>query len=41
VVDVVVVVDGRELSWSAFGRLWSTVEGWSFRLEIVNGTEDG
>ncbi|MBU1690836.1 MAG: hypothetical protein KJ958_00545 [Gammaproteobacteria bacterium] len=36
----VVVVDGREISWDDFGRLLMTFEGWQFKLEIRDISED-
>lgn len=34
------VIDGRELSWEAFGRLLSGYEGWQFKLEIADRTDE-
>jgi hypothetical protein len=28
------IIDGREIAWEEFGRMWKTFEGWQFRLEI-------
>lgn len=36
----VIVIDGRELTWEEFGRMLLSFEGWQFRLEIVDRTED-
>lgn len=36
----VVVIDGREFSWEQFGRMLLSFEGWQFRLEIVDRTEE-
>ena len=36
----VIVIDGRELSWAQFGRMLLAFEGWQFRLEIVDRTEE-
>lgn len=36
----VLVIDGREVSWEEFGRMLTTFEGWQFRLEIVDRSED-
>ena len=33
-------VDGRELSWDEFGRMLMTFEGWQFKLEIRDKSED-
>lgn len=36
----IVVVDGREISWDDFGRMLMTFEGWQFKLEIRDISED-
>jgi hypothetical protein len=36
----VVVIDGREFTWEAFGRMFLSFEGWQFRLEIIDRTEE-
>ena len=36
----VVVIDGHEFSWEQFGRMLLSFEGWQFRLEIVDRTEE-
>jgi len=36
----VVVIDGRELTWEEFGRMLLSFEGWQFRLEIIDRTEE-
>ena len=36
----VVVVDGREISWDDFGRMLMTFEGWQFKLEIRDISEE-
>ena len=35
-----VVVDGKDFSWEDLGRALSSLEGWQFRLEIKDPTED-
>ena len=35
-----VVVDGRELPWDDLGRMLMTFEGWQFRLEIRDMSEE-
>ena len=35
-----VVVDGREISWKDFGRMLMTFEGWQFKLEILDPSEE-
>lgn len=37
----VVVIDGREMSWRQFGEMWQSYEGWHFRVEMVDPTEEG
>ena len=34
------VIDGREVSWRQFGRMLMTFEGWQFRLEIRDRSEE-
>jgi hypothetical protein len=34
------VIDGREFSWEEFGRMMMSFEGWQFRLEIRDKSED-
>ena len=36
----IVVVDGREISWEQFGRMLMTFEGWQFKLEIRDKSEE-
>lgn len=35
-----VVVDGREVSWEDFGRMLMTFEGWQFKLEIFDPSDE-
>ena len=35
-----VVIDGREISWDQFGQMLMTFEGWQFRLEILDRSEE-
>lgn len=35
-----VLIDGREISWEAFGRMWMTFEGWQFRLQILDPSDE-
>lgn len=35
-----VVVDGQEISWEEFGRMISAYEGWQFKLEIRDRSEE-
>jgi hypothetical protein len=37
----VIVIDGREFRWEQFGRMLLSFEGWQFRLEIVDRTDEG
>jgi hypothetical protein len=34
------IVDGREITWEEFGRMWMTYEGWQFKLEIRDKSEE-
>jgi hypothetical protein len=34
------VVDGREITWEAFGRMLKSSEGWNFKLEIYDKSEE-
>jgi len=35
-----VVVDGQEISWEEFGRMLSSLEGWQFKLEILDRSDE-
>ncbi len=34
------VIDGREVSWEQFGQMLMTFEGWQFKLEIKDRSEE-
>jgi hypothetical protein len=34
------VIDGREISWDQFGQMLMTFEGWQFKLEIKDPSEE-
>jgi hypothetical protein len=34
------VIDGREISWKQFGRMVMGFEGWQFRFEIGDRSEE-
>ena len=34
------IIDGREVSWEQFGRMLMTFEGWQFRMEIVDLSDE-
>lgn len=36
----VLVIDGRDVSWEELGRMLMTFEGWQFRMEIRDRSED-
>jgi len=36
----VVVIDGREVSWAEFGRMVMTFEGWQFKLEFRDMSDE-
>ncbi|WOD14469.1 DUF7686 domain-containing protein [Paraburkholderia kirstenboschensis] len=35
-----VVVDGKEVSWNDLGRMLMSMEGWQFRLDIADPSEE-
>ena len=35
-----IVIDGKEISWNQFGRMLMTYEGFNFKLEIFDRSED-
>ena len=35
-----IVVDGKEIAWDEFGRMLMTFEGWQFKLEIRDKSEE-
>jgi hypothetical protein len=35
-----VVIDGQEISWEKFGRMISSYEGWQFKLEILDRSDE-
>jgi hypothetical protein len=35
-----ITIDGRDISWSEFGRMLMTFEGWHFKLEIRDKSEE-
>jgi hypothetical protein len=36
----VLVIDGRDVSWEELGRMLMTFEGWQFRMEIRDRSEE-
>ena len=36
----ILVIDGREITWEEFGRMLMTFEGWQFKLEIRDLSEE-
>ena len=34
------VIDGRDVSWEEFGRMLMTFEGWQFRIEIGDRSDE-
>jgi hypothetical protein len=34
------VIDGRQVSWEEFGRMHMTFEGWQFRMDIRDRSEE-
>lgn len=35
-----VVIDGQKVSWEEFGRIMLTYEGWQFRMELIDRSEE-
>ena len=35
-----VVIDGREISWEEFGEMLMTFEGWQFKMQIADPSDD-
>jgi len=35
-----VTVDGRQITWDEFGRVVMSFEGWQFKLEIRDKSEE-
>ena len=35
-----VVVDGQEISWEKFGRMIRSFEGWQFKLELLDRSDE-
>ena len=36
----ILIIDGREVTWQEFGRMLTTFEGFQFKLQIVDKSED-
>ncbi len=36
----ILVIDGRKVKWEDFGRMLMTFEGWQFRLNILDNSEE-
>ena len=34
------VIDGREVTWEQFGRMLMTFEGWQFKLELLDRSDE-
>ena len=34
------VIDGKSVTWEEFGRMLMTYEGWLFKIEIYDGTDE-
>ena len=34
------IIDGREIGWEEFGRMLMSFEGWQFRLNIADKSEE-
>lgn len=36
----ILVIDGKEVKWEEFGRMLMNFEGWQFRLNILDKSEE-
>ena len=36
----ILIIDGRKITWEEFGRMWMTFEGFQFKLEIRDKSEE-
>lgn len=36
----VLIIDGKEITWEEFGQMLTTFEGWQFKLEIFDRSEE-
>jgi len=36
----IVVIDGQEISWEEFGHMMNSYEGWQFKLEILDRSDE-
>jgi hypothetical protein len=36
----IVVIDGQEISWEEFGHMMSSFEGWQFKLEMLDRSDE-
>lgn len=34
------VIDGREVTWEQFGRMLMTFEGWQFKMELLDRSDE-
>jgi hypothetical protein len=34
------IIDGREISWEEFGRMLMSFEGWQFKLQVADPSEE-
>jgi hypothetical protein len=37
--DALLVIDGREVTWDEFSRMWMSLEGWQFKLNLADKCE--
>ena len=37
---LLLIIDGRQITWEEFGRMVMTFEGWQFKLEIRDKSEE-
>jgi hypothetical protein len=34
------IIDGREVTWDKFGRMLTSFEGWQFKLNLADKSEE-
>jgi hypothetical protein len=34
------VIDGREITWEQFGKMLMTFEGWQFKLQLLDRSDE-
>jgi hypothetical protein len=34
------IIDGKEITWNEFGRMLMSFEGWQFKMEVADKSEE-